>query len=390
MKIYYVYSGCAPKTYSALIEKRGMRVGRSAQKYNQLLMEGLVRNGVHVQAVSSRPVNRSVSSKWLFGGKREQEAGIDYYYVPFVNFPVLRNLAVFFSVLNYLLFSRDRDAERVVVCDALNIAASSAAVLAAKIRRIKCVGIITDVPCHRPDSERPPKRERFNLWLMKQFDRYLLLTEQMNQLVNPKGKPYIVMEGHVDTEMAHRDNKLEDKARKKVCLYAGTLRRVYGIENLVLGFIAADVPDSELHIYGNGDFEKRLEELAAQYSSVKYLGVAPNEKIVEEEIRATLLINPRPTDAEYTKYSFPSKNMEYMATGTPTLTTCLPGMPEEYKKYIYLIDDESARGVGEVIRKILAKSPAELHEKGMQARKYVLEEKNNVSQAKRLLRLIRL
>ena len=390
MKIYYVYDGCAPKTYRALIENRGMRVQQQSQKYNQLLMEGLVRNGVHVQAVSSRPVNRSVSSKWLFGGKREHEAGIDYYYVPFVNFPVLRNLSVFFSVLNYLLFSRDRDAERVVVCDALNIAASSAAVLAAKILRIKCVGIITDVPCHRPDSERPPKRERFNLWLMKQFDRYLLLTEQMNQLVNLKGKPYIVMEGHVDTEMVHRDNKLENKARKKICLYAGTLRRIYGIENLVLGFIAANVPDSELHIYGNGDYEKQLEELSAQYPSVKYLGVAPNEKIVEEEIRATLLINPRPTDAEYTKYSFPSKNMEYMATGTPTLTTCLPGMPEEYKKYIYLIDDESASGVGEVIRKILAKSPAELHEKGMQARKYVLEEKNNVSQAKRLLRLIRL
>lgn len=389
MKIYYVYDGCAPKTYRALIENRGMRVQQQSQKYNQLLMEGLVHNGVHVQAVSSRPVNRSVSSKWLFGGKREHEAGIDYYYVPFVNFPFLRNLSVFFSVLNYLLFSRDRDVERVVVCDALNIAASSAAVLAAKILRIKCVGIITDVPCHRPDSERPPKRERFNLWLMKQFDRYLLLTEQMNQLVNLKGKPYIVMEGHVDTKMVHRDNKLEDKARKKVCLYAGTLRRIYGIENLVLGFIAANVPDSELHIYGNGDYEKRLEELSAQYPSVKYLGVAPNEKIVEEELRATLLINPRPTNEDYTKYSFPSKNMEYMSTGTPVLTTCLPGMPEEYKQYTYLIEDESEKGICEAIRTILSKSPAELHEKGIKGKEFVLSYKNNVKQAGKLLGLLR-
>lgn len=389
MRICYVYGGCAPKTYSAQVEARGMRVAQQAQKYNQLLMEGLACNGVHVQAVSSRPVNRSVSSKWLFGGKREQEAGIDYYYVPFVNFPVLRNLSVFFSVLNYLLFSRDLDDECVVVCDALNIAASSAAVLVAKILRIKCVGIITDVPCHRPGSESPPKRERFNLWLMKQFDRYLLLTEQMNQLVNPNGKPYIVMEGHVDMEMAHRDNKLEDKARKKVCLYAGSLRRVYGIENLVLGFIAADVPDSELHIYGNGDYEKRLEELAAQFPSVKYLGVAPNEQIVEEEIRATLLINPRPTNEDYTKYSFPSKNMEYMSTGTPVLTTCLPGMPEEYKQYIYLIDDESENGICEAIRTILSKSSVELHEKGIQAKEFVLSYKNNVKQAGKLLGLLR-
>ena len=388
MKIYYVYGGCAPKTYSAQVESRGMRVAQQAQKYNQLLMEGLVCNGVHVQAVSSRPVNRAVSSKWLFAGKREQEAGIDYYYVPFVNFPILRNLSVFFAALNYLLFSRDQDDERVVVCDALNIAASSAAVLAAKILRITCVGIITDVPCHRPDSERPPKRERFNLWLMKQFDRYLLLTEQMNQLVNPKGKPYIVMEGHVDTKMAHRDNRLEDKARKKVCLYAGSLRRVYGIENLVLGFIAANVPDSELRIYGNGDFEKRLEELAAQYPSVKYLGVVPNEQIIDEEIKATLLINPRPTVAEYTKYSFPSKNMEYMATGTPVLTTCLPGMPDEYKQYVYLLEDESETGICEALRKILIKDVAELHEKGKLAKEFVLSTKNNAQQARNLLSII--
>lgn len=388
MRICYVYGGCAPKTYSAQVEARGMRVAQQAQKYNQLLMEGLVCNGVHVQAVSSRPVNRSVSSKWLFGGKREQEAGIDYYYVPFVNFPVLRNITVFFSVLSYLLFSRGQDDERVIVCDALNIAASSAAALAAKILRIKCVGIITDVPCHRPDSEKPKKRERFNLWLMQQFDRYLLLTEQMNQLVNPKGKPYIVMEGHVDAKMAHRDNKLEDKARKKVCLYAGSLRRVYGIENLVLGFIAADAPDAELHIYGNGDFEKRLEELAAQYPSVKYRGIAPNEQIVEEEIRATLLINPRPTDADYTKYSFPSKNMEYMATGTPVLTTCLPGMPNEYRQYVYLLEDESATGICEALRKLLLKDVAELHEKGKLAKEFVLSAKNNVQQARNLLRII--
>ena len=80
-----------------------------------------------------------------------------------------------------------------------------------------------------------------------------------------------------------------------------------------------------------------FKKLAQQYPAVKYKGVAPNAVIVEEELKATLLVNPRPTGEEYTKYSFPSKNMEYMASGTPVLTTCLPGMPAEYNEYVYLL-----------------------------------------------------
>ena len=58
---------------------------------------------------------------------------------------------------------------------------------------------------------------------------------------------------------------------------------------------------------------------------------------VAEELKATLLVNPRPTTEEFTIYSFPSKNMEYMASGTPLLTTKLPGMPEEYHQYVLAI-----------------------------------------------------
>lgn len=53
----------------------------------------------------------------------------------------------------------------------------------------------------------------------------------------------------------------------------------------------------------------------------KYFRVVPNQAVAEEELKATLLVNLRPSNEEFTKYSFPSKNMEYMVLGTPTLTT---------------------------------------------------------------------
>jgi glycosyltransferase involved in cell wall biosynthesis len=210
----------------------------------------------------------------------------------------------------------------------------------------------------------------------------------MNEIVNPKRYPYIVLEGHADLAMKDVENSLENKADKKICLYAGSLRRIYGIENLVRGFIKSNVPESELHIYGSGDFEKDLTELAKQYENVKYMGLAPNSEIVDAEVRATLLVNPRPIGEDYTKYSFPSKNMEYMASGTPVLTTKLPGMPADHLPHVYLIEDESSDGIAEVLGDLLTKSPEELFEKGKTAKEFILEEKNNIKQAKKLIDLI--
>lgn len=68
-----------------------------------------------------------------------------------------------------------------------------------------------------------------------------------------------------------------------------------------------------------------------QHPNVRYFGVVANEIVVQEQLEATLLVNLRPTNEEYTKYSFPLKNMEYMVFSTPVPTTCLRDMHEEYK-----------------------------------------------------------
>lgn len=388
MQVIYVYGGCSPTKYREYVESRGQRVQQQSQKYNQLLMEGLVAQGAEVTAVSSRPINRGLTSQKFFKSERERENGIDYRYVSFWNLPVLRNLSVLVNVFCKVLFLKANRSQTAVVCDALNISAAMAALGAAKLRGIKTVGIVTDVPCHRPNNQDIPLHERINLAVMKKFDSYLLLTEQMNEIVNPKQRPYVVLEGHSDIAMANRENTLSEKHEKKVCLYAGSLRRIYGIENLVQGFVQANIPDTELHVYGNGDYVEDLKKLSEKYENVKYLGIAPNETIVREELKATLLVNPRPTGEDYTKYSFPSKNMEYMASGTPVLTTCLPGMPKEYEPYVFLLRDETAEGVCKALKEIFAYTPEQLHRSGMEAKRFVMEQKNNVVQAKKVLTMI--
>ena len=388
MHLIHVYSGCSPKKFYEYVESKGQRVQQQAQKYNQLLLEGLRSWEVEITAISSRPINRGLTKQVFFKGEKETEQGIFYHYVPFFNLPVVRNVSVLLSVFFKLLSMKVDRKNTAISCDALNIAAAMATLAAAKLRRIKTVGIVTDVPCHRPNNQKIPLHEKINLSVMKKFDSYLLLTEQMNAIVNPKKCPYVVLEGHADKSMEQVENRLENKYPQRVCLYAGSLRRVYGIENLVEGFVTAAIPNTELHVYGNGDYVEDLKKLSAKYENVKYLGIAPNEVIVEEELKASLLVNPRPTNEEYTKYSFPSKNMEYMASGTPLLTTCLPGMPAQYNEYVFLLKNETAEGVADALQEIFSHSPEELHEKGIKAKQFVMEQKNNCVQAKKVLEII--
>lgn len=77
--------------------------------------------------------------------------------------------------------------------------------------------------------------------------------------------------------------------------------------------------------------------------------------------------------------------MEYMASGTPLLTTKLPGMPAEYHPYVYLIEDETAEGVAECLKSIMTAPLDERTEKGLAAREFVLKNKSNRAQAGRLI-----
>lgn len=384
MKFVYVYGGCSPHKYSEYVERKGARIAQQAQKYNQLLMEGLIQNGEKVQAVSSRPINRSISSKLFWKGETDYENGIEYYYTPFINCKVLRNISVFIGILFRLLKTHVYKRDSVFICDALNISVAMATLLVGKLRNITTIAIVTDVPCHRPNNK-IPLHERVNLFLMRRFNGYLFLTEPMNELVNPEKRPYLVLEGHADKNMATVENCLEKKHKKKVCLYAGSLRKIYGISYLVKGFVVADIPDSELHIYGSGDFQNELAEICKEHTNVKYMGIVPNEVVVAEELKATLLVNPRPTNEDYVKYSFPSKNMEYMASGTPVLTTRLPGMPIDHTDYVFFIDEENEKGIQEALIKIFSNySEEELWKFGKKAKDFILNEKSNEKQAKRL------
>lgn len=386
MRILYGYSNCTDATYNRIISERNVSVLTPDQKYHGLLIKGLAKNGAEVRCFSGLPINRAVTSRKLIREKDEQEGSAYYHYITTINLPIIRQLMIFFGTFFGVLKAK-KDQNSYAICDCLNIANAYGMTLACRMRRIPVVSIVTDLP----DMERSSGfLRKLNNKLFSKTDGFIILTEQMNERVNPKGKPFIVLEGHVDSEAPLPEDRMpyEAETGRKVVMYAGSLKSIYGIVNLVNGFIQAEIPDSELRVYGDGDFREELEKLSAQHPHVKYMGIRSNQEIVTEEQKASLLVNPRPIAPEYTKYSFPSKNMEYMVSGTPMLTTKLPGMPQEYYPYVYLIKDESPNGIADALKQIFAEPLEQRQAKAKEARAFVLEYKSNVVQAAKIIHFL--
>ena len=380
MHVIYAVTTCSERAYRALFADAPQKPAFQSQKYHRLLIEGLAAH-TKVDVVASLPLNRSLMKEDRVSLPPEQEGGADYHYVTAYRNPLRKILSGARQV--YAMVSALAQPDSVVFVDCLNCTTAFFAQLAARKKGCRCVGIITDLPDMLGYNRL--YRHLTNKVIARCTD-YVLLTEQMNSRVNPDGKPHVILEGHADIAMAKEQPSLSRKRRPRTCLYAGSVRKIYGLETLVQGFLLADFPDTQLLIYGPGDYVEELKGI--DDPRIVYGGMLLSSEIVEKEMEAALLVNPRPTDAEYVKYSFPSKTMEYMASGTPVLTTDLPGMPREYLPYVNLIEEETPQGVANALKKVLAQSDEALMEQGARARRFVLEQRNNLVQAKKILTML--
>ncbi len=395
MNIIYLSSVCAQSSFERMVLDGKITAQFQNQKFHHLLLTGLKHiSDDSIEVVSYYPINRKSEKTRHY--REEMEGGIRYIYPGHINVPILHHLSKFIGTFHQLRRLYNKDS--IVVCNIMNFDECRAALAFRRFHGVKICAVTADVPGITSGAGRAKgafwKRlledvaAPFYHSANNRYDGYLFLTNAMNAIVNTKSKPYVVVEGLADSGMASIDNTITCKYHNKTILYAGGLHKEYGIQLLVDAFRRINNPSVELHIYGRGNYESTLINVTQSDSRIKYFGTRNNKEIVIEQTKAHILVNPRPSNEDFVKYSFPSKIIECMASGTPLLTTCLPGIPLDYYPYIYTIEDETVDGVYHALSELLSKSIEELHEKGLAAKEFIIAKKNPDVQASKLLTLI--
>ena len=357
--------------------KQGIPFGFAVQKFCHLYLEGFKANNVDVEVLSLIPV---AARKMPYRIKRfpmETEEGVTYRYVPFIRSAAVYHIFVFF----YILFRvwgwclRNRK-DGFVFYDVLIPSRCLGTSLGALLGRGKTVALVTDMP-----GLSGGKRVKS----IYRSDFFVFLTRQMDPVLNPYHHPSIVVEALVSAG-AGAAHPVKNITRD--ILDAGGIVESYGLGVLCDAFMTLEDPDLRLVFYGDGPYVPAIKDYSQKDDRIVYMGTAKNDVVFEAEKRATLLVNPRFTGADYTRYSFPSKNIEYMVTGTPIVTTRLVGIPEDHMPYIYTFDEETKVGFAATIRRLLSLPPEELRSFGNAAQEYVLRTKNAVVQVRRVLDMI--
>lgn len=389
-EVLYLSALCSIKEYERMFQRYKTTSSHASQKFHRMICNGLVENGCAVETLSVRVIRNSQRAD--LSKEDECENDIKYHYLKrWPNYKLNQLYSIVQSVA-FLLKWKKRHPDGIIICDIIAGELSMAQSIAKWFdKSLISIGLVTDVPNVRAGDERKGIRDiprRIKNSLIANYDGYIFLTEEMNCLLNKKHMPYTVIEGLVDQTVLEKKNTLEGKNKFKECMMAGLLENVFGVDILLKAFMKVRNPDARLVFYGKGSAVEEIKKAGDIDPRISFRGEVTNQQIVEEERKATLLINPRQALEEWTKYSFPSKNMEYMASGTPLVGYRLPCIPNEYLEYFYVVERDDVDYLSVFLEKLLSQNEDQIHEFGLRAQEWIVKNKNERNQTSKIVLLI--
>lgn len=230
----------------------------------------------------------------------------------------------------------------------------------------------------------------------KGVDYFVFLSRFMAEIIPVKNKPWVCVEGifqdTVDSEgidFEGVDFEGIDFDKDKIVFYSGALDERNGVINLLKAFERIEYSEYKLLICGEGPLRSLIDSFSKNNDRIVYLGQVSRDQVLFLQKKSTLLVNPRLPDQNFTRYSFPSKTMEYLASGTPTLMYKLEGVPIEYYNYCFVLEDKSIDSLCCKILEICKMDVEYLLSFGENARSFILENKNPETQCLSIYNMIK-
>lgn len=375
--------------------KRGYQ--SAAQNFQESLFDGFIKNTkiklnvLSIPSLSTYPKGCNImiikDSPFLFEGER---IGVSY---GFLNLPFINHFhqSRLDKEIDYW-YNNNSGAKCIVVYAMLKNQMEYAVLAKSRHPDIKICLIIPDLPIYMHCNKYYrllglQKREIKAIdKLLHSFDCFVVLTEPMLGKLKITGRPYSVIEGIYRPLYTELTNSFY--VPSKTIMYAGGIQTRYGVFDLIEAFHQIQDDDYKLILCGPCSERAKLQIYLEKDKRIEYLGVISTAEVRKWQRMVALLVNPRHSTEEFTKYSFPSKTLEYMASGTPVLMSKLPSLPEEYMKYLFIFDDETVDGMRQTIQRVCSLNGNELKEKGQNAKNFILKFKNSVVQVNKIIDLI--
>lgn len=363
-------------------------------QFQESLLKALTSTSLDVTRVYAlRPTPSFPKTKRLIVASRSAVLcdGIATSLLPFINFGPLKTITSGFALFPRLIAWawRERRRRRVLLLYNLYSPPGIVSVVAGWVTRTAVVAIVADlqIPGDGLLPSTPLRRLDFLLQVrtLPLFDGLVVLTRAAIDDFAPD-VPFIEVEGAVP-ESLMSPLQMEGKTDHSRCIlmYAGGLSELKGVPELLAAFAMLDNAQLELWITGRGPLEGMVHAAAARDARITYWGFPSEAKLHELYGRADILVNPHSASIGSARYLFPSKLIEYMATGLPVVSTCsTPELRARYGEFAVVSCGNGPADLAADLRRVANMSSAERSTIGRNGRSFVIQEKSWHRQAARI------
>lgn len=368
-----------PEVEAAQIFAVDSSPGVHSHKFSVGLARSLRSTYASVHLLSLRPIqNFPLGRRLLFGPGRFVFEGMTGSYAPFINVIILKHLSRLISclILGFLIGKKLKWSADVFI----HGTHTPLLVVGKMLQRagMRVAVVVTD----KPGVELPT-----DTWLSRQLKKidqrlvsYLLRGIDGLAGLSPEilarygaGKKTALFEGIIDEALQKFERPHDLPLHEFVVGYAGGLTAAYGVDRLLAAAVRTPFLPVHLRFFGRGDQVRDIVSAASGNHRLSYGGFVTGGELFGQLVRCDVLINPRPTDADFSVMSFPSKLVEYMGLGRPVLTTKVAGLPEDYLEFLYIIDDESVDGIRSAITRLMECPRSELERRANLGRKFIFD-----------------
>lgn len=310
MNIIYFTTAQDKSDFASYISLWNMPINTSNQTFHNKLIRSIAINN-HVDVVSIRPFSKdSCNVEYLESADTISDT-IHWHY-PKIGRGKLSAISSLKREIKGMFNNFYRNS--LIITDTINPKVLYLATYFAKKYKMPIIGVCTDSPSNIAGTNKA--YTMFLLRLAKSLNGYICLTPGLNELFNDQNKPAIIFEGIVENDEIEKEKNIYGK----YIFYCGVLSEKYGIYNFIKFFQTYIKGDVKLLICGHHADEARINELASKDSRIYYLGNILNDEVQSLEANAWCNINPRPFSEDLDRYSIPSKVLEYLNSGAPTIS----------------------------------------------------------------------
>jgi glycosyltransferase involved in cell wall biosynthesis len=320
----------------------------------------------------------------------------NYINVGYINITFFKEFFRTFTLWKHLRRIIDKDGSSIIILYALTYTNISLATrIANRYKRVKVIIIVPDLPEYMNLNG----KKSIIYIILKHFSNhyikarlrnvsgFIYLTEQMAKRVTVT-KPYCVIEGILNDSPLKQTDIDFCEIKNDFFFYSGSLSEQYGVKAMVDNFLVLKNTLLKLVICGTGELEDYISRLSKINKNIIFLGQIDNDRVKAYQRSALALINPRQNNSDYTKYSFPSKLIEYMHSGRPVIAYKLDGVPNEYNDFIFLVDDYDM-SLANAMTHVISLDRHKLDEMGLKAKTFIETFKSPTHQIAKAIKFIK-